>query len=55
MYLFVYIDEQHKNPFVAASKGYIDDVISPTDTRIRLLQDLEMLLHKTQRPTRKKH
>ncbi|MBI2934741.1 MAG: methylmalonyl-CoA carboxyltransferase [Chloroflexi bacterium] len=43
------------NPYVAASRGYVDAVIMPRDTRIRLIQALEML--KTKRETRpaKKH
>ena len=42
------------NPFVAAERGYIDDVILPHGTRRRLCRALDMLARKTQeRPWRK--
>ncbi|HET7339526.1 MAG TPA: carboxyl transferase domain-containing protein, partial [Candidatus Dormibacteraeota bacterium] len=42
------------NPYVAAERGYIDDVIEPRDTRRELVRGLEMLLRKTvERPPRK--
>ena len=31
------------NPFVAASRGYIDDVIDPRETRARLVSAFDML------------
>lgn len=31
------------NPFLAAKRGYIDDVISPRDTRYRLIRSLQFL------------
>ena len=34
------------NPFVAASRGFIDDVIMPRDTRHRICRALEMLANK---------
>jgi acetyl-CoA carboxylase carboxyltransferase component len=34
------------NPYTAAKKGYIDDVIEPAGTRIRLIKALEMLANK---------
>jgi len=34
------------NPYVAASRGYIDDVIEPQEMRPRLISALEMLLSK---------
>jgi len=34
------------NPYVAASRGYIDDVIEPQEMRPRLINALEMLLSK---------
>jgi acetyl-CoA carboxylase carboxyltransferase component len=34
------------NPYTAAAKGYIDDVIEPANTRIRLIKALEMLAAK---------
>jgi acetyl-CoA carboxylase carboxyltransferase component len=34
------------NPFNAARKGYIDDVIEPANTRFRVIKALEMLAEK---------
>ena len=42
------------NPYVAAERGYIDDVIEPRETRRELVRGLEMCLRKTvERPPRK--
>ncbi|HIC87951.1 MAG TPA: acyl-CoA carboxylase subunit beta, partial [Anaerolineae bacterium] len=38
--------EKFANPYVAASRGYIDDVIEPRETRPRLINALEMLQNK---------
>jgi len=43
------------NPFVAASKGYIDEVIEPLETRARLIHSLEISEHKVDRRPTKKH
>ncbi len=43
------IDEyrnKFSNPYVAAARGYVDDVIEPATTRIRLINALEMLASK---------
>ncbi len=47
-------EQRFANPFVAAERGYIDDVIMPHGTRPRLIRSLK-LLHdkKTQTPWRK--
>lgn len=42
-------------PFVAASHGYIDDVIHPAETRQRLIRGLEVLLGKRQPAPARKH
>lgn len=47
--------ERFANPYVAAERGYVDDVIRPSETRRRLIQALEMLRHKVQTLPRKKH
>jgi len=45
---------QFATPLDAASRGYVDDVIQPRDTRARLCRALAMLKHKTrERPWRK--
>lgn len=43
------------NPYVAASRGFIDDVIEPRDTRPRLINALEMLSNKRDSNPPKKH
>ncbi|MCU0412241.1 MAG: acyl-CoA carboxylase subunit beta [Bacteroidetes bacterium] len=47
--------EMFANPFAAAKKGYIDDVIVPATTRIRLVKALEMLATKRDSNPPKKH
>ncbi len=43
------------NPYVAASKGFIDDVIDPRDTRPKVIWALEMLRNKSDGMPAKKH
>lgn len=43
------------NPYAAASRGYIDDVIEPSETRIKLIKALRMLQTKDQSNPKKKH
>ena len=53
-----YEDEYKKefaNPYTAAEKGYIDDVIEPRRTRFRIIQALEMLKTKRQDNPPRKH
>ena len=46
--------DRFAHPFVAARRGYLDDVIVPRETRPRVIRGLEMLLDKrVQRPARK--
>ncbi len=47
--------EQFANPFVAAERGYVDDVIEPHETRPRVIRALRMLANKTDTMPRKKH
>ena len=47
--------EKFANPYIAAARGYIDEVIEPKHTRIRLIQALELLETKVDRNPRKKH
>ncbi len=47
--------EKFANPYVAASRGYIDDVIEPSETRPRLINGLEMLSSKRDSNPAKKH
>jgi propionyl-CoA carboxylase beta chain len=43
------------NPYVAAARGYVDDVIRPSETRPRLIAALEMLADKRDTNPPKKH
>ncbi|MCK5832376.1 acyl-CoA carboxylase subunit beta [bacterium] len=43
------------NPFVAAQKGYIDNVIEPQNTRYRIIRALELLNDKKDKHPFKKH
>ena len=43
------------NPYRAAEKGYIDEIILPADTRIKIIQGLEMTANKTESNPPKKH
>jgi propionyl-CoA carboxylase beta chain len=46
--------EKFANPYVAAARGYVDDVIEPQQTRPRLIRALEVSLDKRElRPARK--
>ncbi|MCK4387765.1 MAG: hypothetical protein KAW00_03240, partial [Dehalococcoidia bacterium] len=43
------------NPYVAAARGYIDDVIDPRETRPKVIKALEMLKNKEVTNPSKKH
>ena len=43
------------NPYVSAARGYLDDVIDPATTRLKLAQSLEMLKDKRDSLPPKKH
>ncbi|MGD8604575.1 MAG: acyl-CoA carboxylase subunit beta, partial [Anaerolineales bacterium] len=47
--------DKFANPYIAASRGYIDDVIEPRMTRPRLINALEMLSNKRDHNPAKKH
>lgn len=47
--------QKFANPYIAASRGYIDDVIEPWETRPRLINALEMLANKRDSNPPKKH
>ncbi|MDR7486646.1 MAG: carboxyl transferase domain-containing protein [Armatimonadota bacterium] len=46
---------QFANPYVAASRGFVDDVIAPHETRQRLIAALEVLHRKREATPRRKH
>lgn len=47
--------ERFANPFVAAERGFVDDVIEPRETRPRVIRALRMLANKVDTMPRKKH
>jgi propionyl-CoA carboxylase beta subunit len=47
--------EKFANPYINASRGYVDDVIEPHETRPRLINGLEMLSNKRDANPPKKH
>jgi acetyl-CoA carboxylase carboxyltransferase component len=47
--------DKFSNPYVAASRGYVDDVIEPAKTRIHIAAALEMLTSKRETRPSKKH
>ncbi len=48
-------ERQFANPYVAASRGYIDDVIDPAETRPKIINALAMLQNKRDTLPPKKH
>ena len=48
-------EDLFNNPFVAASRGYIDAIIEPKETRMRLIDALEILSTKSESLPPKKH
>ena len=47
--------ERFANPYVAAERGYVDDVIDPADTRRKLIAGLELLQSKKEELPQRKH
>ncbi|KAL4635880.1 propionyl-CoA carboxylase beta chain, mitochondrial isoform X1 [Arapaima gigas] len=47
--------EKFANPFPAAVRGFVDDIIQPSTTRKRICRDLEVLASKKQKNPWKKH
>ncbi len=43
------------NPYIAAARGYVDEVIKPEDTRNRLIKGFKMLENKVDKLPKKKH
>jgi len=48
-------EEKFSNPYVAAARGYIDDVIDPAETRPRIIRALETLENKVATNPQRKH
>ncbi len=47
--------EKFANPYIAAERGYIDEVIEPAQTRPKLIAALQMLENKVEKNPAKKH
>jgi acetyl-CoA carboxylase carboxyltransferase component len=47
--------ERFANPYIAAERGYVDDVIEPEETRAWLIRALEASLTKREQRPRRKH
>ncbi|MGI9604249.1 MAG: acyl-CoA carboxylase subunit beta [Acidimicrobiales bacterium] len=47
--------ERTANPYIAAERGYVDDVIDPADTRPKLIAGLELLRSKREELPKRKH
>jgi propionyl-CoA carboxylase beta chain len=43
------------DPYAAAERGYVDDVVEPRETRRALIRGLELCLRKTVEPAPRKH
>jgi acetyl-CoA carboxylase carboxyltransferase component len=48
-------EEKFANPYIAAERGYVDDVIEPSETRPRLVKALRMLATKREQVPPRKH
>jgi len=47
--------DKYANPYAAAERGYVDDVIDPADTRVKLVAGLKMLSTKREALPQRKH
>jgi len=47
--------DKFSNPYIAAARGYVDDVIEPARTRVHIAAALEMLVSKRETRPSKKH
>jgi acetyl-CoA/propionyl-CoA carboxylase carboxyl transferase subunit len=48
-------EQKFANPYLAADRGYVDDVIDPSETRPRLIKALRMLETKREAVPGRKH
>ena len=53
--LIAHYEKEFNNPYVAASRGYVDAVIVPSQTRARLIDALEIMCSKSEALPPKKH
>jgi propionyl-CoA carboxylase beta chain len=48
-------EDRFANPYIAAARGYVDEVIQPSESRARVVSALAMLENKRQTLPPKKH
>lgn len=48
-------ERKFANPMVAAQRGFVDDIIEPTKTRLHICEDLDVLATKSLKNPWKKH
>ena len=54
-HIFSEYEELFSNPYIAASRGFVDAVIYPQETRPRVIDALRVLLSKRESRPLKKH
>jgi propionyl-CoA carboxylase beta chain len=47
--------EKFANPYIAAARGYLDDIFEPSETRPKLIRALQVLENKVDANPKKKH
>jgi len=47
--------EKFANPYIAAERGYIDDVIKPSETKLKIVNAFQLLKTKVDSNPKKKH
>ena len=47
--------EKYANPYIAAERGFVDDVIDPAETRVKLVEGLRLLRSKREETPHRKH
>ena len=47
--------EKYANPYIAAERGFVDDVIDPAETRVKLVEGLRLLRSKREESPQRKH
>jgi propionyl-CoA carboxylase beta chain len=53
--LIIDYEKKFSNPYIAASKGYIDNIIEPKDTREKLISALKSIYKKREELPKRKH
>ena len=48
-------DKKFSNPYIAAARGYVDEIILPSETREKIVSSLRVLRNKNLKNPWKKH